>query len=105
MSRSKKRTREEMIELAYDLQNSIIALCGKRPLRIETNKDHKLFRVVWGHSYERKDWYDGAAMRILIEAFGVKHNIHIREISIEQSKPHAIYLTTRLVDPEKKHLR
>lgn len=62
MSKSIKRTREEMVELAYDLQNSIIALCGKRPVRIETNKDHQLFRVVWGHSYERKDWYDGAAI-------------------------------------------
>ena len=105
MSKSMKRTREEMVELAYDLQNAIKALCGKRPVRIETNKDHQLFRVVWGHRYERKDWYDASAMRILIEAFGAKHNIHIREISLEQSKPHAIYLTKKELDPEKKHLR
>jgi len=101
----KKRTREEMVELAYDLQNAIIALCKKRPVRIETNKDHQLFRIVWGHSYERKDWYNATAMKILIEAFGQKHNIHIREISLEQSKPHAIYLTKKELDPEKKRFR
>ncbi len=98
----KKRTREEMIELAYDLQNSIKALCGKRPVRIETNKDHKLLRVVWGRDYERKDWYDGAAMGILLEAFGMKHGIHIRQIAVEQSKYSAVYLTKASTDPDKK---
>jgi hypothetical protein len=102
MSKKSKRTREEMVELAYSLQNAIKALCGKRPVRIETNKDHKLLRVVWGRDYERKDWYDGAAMGILIDAFGSKHGIHIRQIAVEQSKHSAVYLTKASTDPDKK---
>ena len=102
MSKKKKRTKDEMIELAYSLQNAIKALCGKRPVRIETNKDFKLLRVVWGRDYERKDWYDGAAMGILLEAFGMKHGIFIRQIAVEQSKYSAVYLTKASTDPDRK---
>ncbi len=102
---SKKRTFEEMVKLAYDLQNAIIALCGKRPLRITTNKDFKLLRVVWAQSYERKDWYDGVSMGILIDAFMDKHKIHVREISKDQDKESAVWLTKSSTDPVKKFLR
>lgn len=102
MSKKKKRSREEMIELAYTLQDAIKALCGKRPVRIETNKDHKLLRVVWGRDYERKEWYDGAAMGILLEAFGMKYGLYIREIPVEQSKHSAVYLTKASTDPDKR---
>jgi hypothetical protein len=102
---SKKRTFEEMVKLAYDLQNAIIAVCGKRPLRITTNKDFKLIRIVWTHSYEKKDWYDGVSIRIVIDAFMDKHKIHIREISKDQDKESAVWLTKSSTDPSKKSLR
>jgi hypothetical protein len=101
---SGKRTFDDMVKLAYDLQNAIIALCGKRPLRITTNKDFKLLRVVWAQSFERKDWYDGVSMKILIDAFMDKHDIHVREITVEQDKESAVWLTKKTTDPVKKKL-
>lgn len=98
---AKKRTMEEMITLAYDLQNAIIALCGKRPLRITTNKDFKLLRILWMKDYERKEWYSGVAMKILIQAFSDKHGIHIREITPESDSHTSVYLTKTSTDPEK----
>lgn len=97
----KKRSMDEMIKLAYDLQNAIIALCGKRPLRITTNKDFKLLRILWMKDYERKEWYDGIAMKILIQAFSDKYGIHVREITPEQDNYSAVYLTKTATDPEK----
>jgi len=100
----KKRSFDEMVELAYNLQNAILALCGKRPLRITTNKDFKLLRIVWPQSYERKEWYNAIAIKILIEAFIDKHNIHIREIPVEDDKESAVWLTKKTTDPVKKKL-
>ncbi|HNW81739.1 MAG TPA: hypothetical protein PKG52_02495 [bacterium] len=97
----KKRSMDEMIQLAYDLQNAIIALCGKRPLRITTNKDFKLLRILWMRDFERKGWYDGVAMKILIQAFSDKHGIPVREITPEQDNYSAVYLTKTSTDPEK----
>ncbi len=101
---AKKRTKEEMIKLAYDLQNAIIALCGKRPLRITTNKDFKLLRVVWMDSYERKEWYNGTVMRILLDAFMDKNSIHVREITVGQDKASAVWLTKSSTDPAKRKI-
>lgn len=98
---STKRNIEEMITLAYDLQNAVIALCGKRPLRITTNKDHKLLRIVWMKSYEKKEWYEAVAMKILIQAFIDKHDIHVREITADECNDSAVYLTKKSTDPEK----
>ena len=98
---AEKRTKEEMITLAYDLQNAIVAFCGHRPLRITTNKDLKLLRVVWMRDYERKDWYNGVGMKILLAAFSDKHHIPVREISNEESKESAVWLTKAENDPAK----
>ena len=98
---AEKRTKEEMISLAYDLQNAIVAFCGHRPLRITTNKDFKLLRVVWMRDYERKDWYNGVGMKILLSAFSDKHHIQVREITVEESKESAVYLTKLENDPAK----
>lgn len=97
----KKRTREEMIELAYDIQNAVTALCGKRPLRITTNKDHSVLRIVWMRDYERKEWYSGVAMKILIQAFTDKHKIHVKEITVDECNDSAVYLTKKSTDPER----
>ena len=61
-------------------------------------------RVVWVQSYERKDWYDGVAMKILIDAFIDKHKIHIREISKDQDKESAVWLTKSGTDPAKRKI-
>jgi hypothetical protein len=103
--KSEKRTFEEMVELAYSLQEAVTALCGRRPLRITTNKDYKLLRIVWMRDFEKKEWYDGVSMKILIQAFMDKHGIHIREIPIEESKESAVYLTKKDTDPAKKRFR
>ena len=98
----RKRTMDEMIGLAYDLQNAIIAICGRRPLRITTNKDFKLLRVMWMKDYERKEWYNGIAMKILLQAFYDKHGIYVREITSESDSHTSVYLTKTSTDPEKK---
>ena len=98
---TEKRTKEEMISLAYDLQNAITAFCGHRPLRITTNKDFKLLRVVWMRDYERKEWYNGVGMKILLSAFSDKHHIPVREITAEESKESAVWLTKAENDPAK----
>jgi len=98
---AQKKSREEMIALAYDLQNAVIAVCGRRPLRITTNKDHKLLRIVWMESYERKEWYNAIAMKILIQAFTDKHKIHVKEITVDECNDSAVYLTKKTTDPER----
>jgi hypothetical protein len=96
-----KKTRDEMIELAYDLQNAVTALCSKRPLRITTNKDHKLLRIVWMKGYEKKEWYNAAGMKILTAAFTDKYGIQIREITVDECNDSAVYLTKKTTDPER----
>jgi hypothetical protein len=98
---AEKRSKEEMISLAYDLQNAIVAFCGHRPLRITTNKDFKLLRVVWMQGYERKEWYNGVGMKILLAAFSDKHHIQVCEITAEESKESAVWLTKAENDPAK----
>jgi len=96
-----KKTREEMIALAYDLQKAVTALCSKRPLRITTNKDHKLLRIVWMKDYEKKEWYNAVGMKILITAFMDKYGIHVKEITSDQCNDSAVYLTKKSTDPER----
>ena len=101
MSKKEKRTREEMIEIAYKLQNSIMAVTGnKRPLRITTNREHTIIRIVWMRDYERKEWYVADGVRIVIEAFKQKYSIHIHEITKERDKRSAVWLTKRGTSPK-----
>ena len=94
-----KKTREEMIEIAYNLQNAIIEITKKRPVRITTNREHSILRLVWADGYETRDWYNGAAVRIVIEAFIQKHGIHINEIAKSREKKSHIWLTKRINAP------
>jgi hypothetical protein len=96
-----KKTKDEMTELAYNLQNAVTALCNKRPLRITTNKDHKLLRIVWMRDYEKKEWYNAVGMKILITAFTDKYGIQIREIVVDECNDSAVYLTKKSNDPER----
>ena len=94
-----KKTREEMIELAYNLQEAIIAITKKRPTRITTNREHSILRVVWADSYEKREWYNGEGVRIVIEAFIQKYGIHINEIAKSREKKRHIWLTKRANAP------
>jgi len=98
---SNKKTREEMIELAYALQNAVTVLCSKRPLRITTNKDNSILRIVWMKGYEKKEWYNAAGMKILTAAFTDKHGIYVKEITVDECNHSAVYLTKKSTDPER----
>lgn len=97
-----KHTKEEMISLAFSLQEAVVALCGRRPLRITTNKDFKVLRIVWMKDFERKEWYQNVGMKILISAFTDKHGIPIREVTAEDDSRTAVYLTKEEFKKEKE---
>ena len=91
-----KKTRDEMVELAYNLQEALIAITKKRPTRITTNREHSILRIVWADSYETRDWYNAEGVQIVIEAFIQKHGIHINEIVKSRAKKSHIWLTKRI---------
>lgn len=97
-----KRTKDEMIAIAYELQNEIVAALGKRPVRITTNREFSILRLAWGPGYEKRDWYDPGKVAMILESFKAKYHIHINEISQEDDSRTAVWLTKAEHDPEKK---
>lgn len=94
-------TKDEMIKIAYELQDAITAAIGKRPVRITTNRELTILRIVWGPNFEKKDWHDHKIMDAIIESFKRRTKIHIHEISIEEDSRTAVYLTKAANDPSK----
>lgn len=96
MGRKEKLTREEMTDIAYELQDSIMAVSGnKRPIRITTNREHSIIRIVWMRDYERKEWYAAKEVQAVIDSFIEKYGIHIYEITKDRDKRTAVWLTKR----------
>jgi len=102
MSRKNKKPREEMIALAYELQNEIMeATNGRRPWKITTNREHTVLRVVWQYGYEKREWYDGPSVNRIIEAFSEKCGINVHETTKDREKHTSVWLTKRENDPKK----
>ncbi len=98
----KKVSRETIVAIAYDLQNALTEITHKRPIRITTNREHSILRVVWPDKYEKKEWYNVTGVRIVLEAFEHKYGIHIRELAKSQEKKSAVWLTKKENDPSRR---
>ncbi len=98
---SHKKTKEEMIVIAYELQDALIAELHKKPCRIITNKDFSVIRISWGQNYEKKDWHNQEKIDAIIEEFKKKYSIHIREIGQEEDTYSSVWLTKAENDPHK----
>jgi len=93
-----KKTKEEMIELAYKIQEAIMKLTkGKRPWKITTNREFSVIRILWNQGYEKRDWHNNTEISILLKSFEEKYKIHIYETTKDKDKHTSVWLT-------KKHL-
>lgn len=94
---AKKFTKEEMIEIAYTIQDEIINALNKRPWKITTNREFTVIRIVWVRDYEKREWYDHSKVEEIIEKYIDKYGIYIREITKERDKKTSVWLTKKNV--------
>lgn len=101
MGKKKKKSKDEMIKMAYELQDAIQAVCeGRRPWHITTNREHTIIRVLWAEGYEKRRWYHAKDVEEVIDDFIEKYGIHTYETTRSKDKKTSVWLTKKGARPK-----